>query len=491
MHRAVIYNPSNMPDYRDTLLENAGAYFRKGNELAEQGELREACTSYRRAVELGYVDAALYLNWGLALGKLGEHKEAAERFKQATVTGPEFALAYFNWAMALEKQQKPKEALDKYRRACELTPEDAEAHYRCATLLSRLCRHEEALSEYKLAVTHGSNEQDVYYRCGLAFARCGRLKEAIDYYEKAAHRTRDNAKLYLNWGIALAKLGKHRQAIIKFKRATEIAPRLVTAYYHHGESLVELALKEEALEMFLRATQLNPKHADAHFKCGLILQTLDRHEEALRSFTTASGHGAECNVEYAEALCHNGFALLREARSLILAELEDMFGDEHDEETYEDVLLRLARMYDGDAFELNKHGFPKKDFGSSPDRWNLAVSVVERYDRAIAMFKRATEANPSDGAAFAAWGEALRNLGREGWTIPIKKALELSYPGSDDEGDEFMDELARDMGYLDFEDAVETAASFAFGHEGTLRKGKGPWKRACKELASWWFDENE
>lgn len=480
-----------MPDYRDSFLEDAGAYFRKGNELAEQGRFKEACTSYRRAVELGHVDAAVYLNWGLTLGKLGEHIEAAEKFKQAATTGPEFALAYFNWAMALEKLRKPKEALEMYRRVCELTPKDAEAHYRCAILLTRLRRHEEALSEYKLAITHGSNEQDIYYRCGLAFAKCSRWKEAVDYYTDAAQRTQDNAGLYLEWGLALAELGKHRQAVGKFERAIEIAPRLAKAYYHHGESLFELGSEEEALEMFRRVTQLNPKHADAHYKCGLILQALDKHDEALQSFMTASEHGAECSVEYAEALCHNGFALLREARSTILAELEDMFGDEHDEETYKDVILRLARMYDGDAFELNDRGFPNKDFSSSPDRWDLAVSVVERYDRAIAMFKRATEANPSDGAAFAAWGEALRNLGREGWTIPIKKALELSYPGSDDEGDEFMDELARDMGYLDFEDAVETAASFTFGHEGTLRKGNGPWKRACKELASWWFDEEE
>lgn len=82
-----------------------------GYRLHESGELQQAETAYREALELFGPDPLLLYNLGVLLEDLGRKAEAAEAYRAALQGDPGMADCHYNLALLCEQLRRPQEAI--------------------------------------------------------------------------------------------------------------------------------------------------------------------------------------------------------------------------------------------------------------------------------------------------------------------------------------------------------------------------------------------
>jgi DNA-binding transcriptional MerR regulator len=99
--------------------DNIAAWINRGRLLHERGEVRQAETVYRRAIEHCGADSLLLFNLGVLLEDLGKPDAALEAYHAAISEDPNLADCHYNLARLYESQGKSQHAirhLGQYRR---------------------------------------------------------------------------------------------------------------------------------------------------------------------------------------------------------------------------------------------------------------------------------------------------------------------------------------------------------------------------------------
>lgn len=127
----------------------ADEWWEAGLAAEEAGNLAEAVTAYRHALQAGGPDPQLCFNLGNVLARSGEHAAAAERFSQAVELEPSYAEAWNNLGTVLTELQRSEEALAAYRAAVAADPNYSDARYSLADLLEERGEVLEARSHWQ------------------------------------------------------------------------------------------------------------------------------------------------------------------------------------------------------------------------------------------------------------------------------------------------------------------------------------------------------
>lgn len=220
--------PALKEDSTDSERAAADRLIAAGNRAETEGNFREACEQYRKAVEAAPGYAKAQLNLGIGLDAIGDADGAIKCFEAARAIDPTNAYASYNLGKLL------------YTRGALLRAEQ---------LLHSALEHKPEFPEAQVML---SNVYDSLGESGAATAAL----------EAALKQNPNYAGASYNYGLVLGKLRRLTDAETALRRAIEIDPSMLPAYKALGVILRDQARIGESLEVFRAAQKLAPENFD-------------------------------------------------------------------------------------------------------------------------------------------------------------------------------------------------------------------------------------
>lgn len=176
-------NPGALPTPRAdaTPQLNASTYIAHGHLLEQQGELEQAATQYRLALQLAPDLVGARNRLGITLNKLGRHHEASVEFRAALTRHPTAAFLHNNLGFSLYLEGRLEEAERVLARAVELQPTFRRAHMNHGLVLAKLGRYDEALAAFCLV----GPQADAYYNLAVLQTESGHYLDAARALQSA------------------------------------------------------------------------------------------------------------------------------------------------------------------------------------------------------------------------------------------------------------------------------------------------------------------
>jgi tetratricopeptide (TPR) repeat protein len=195
-----------------------------GNILMQKGQLDQAITHYRIALQIfpGYTEAQF--NLGTALAKKGSLDEAIAQYRMGLQIFPGNPDARINLALALLQKGKVDEAIAQYQIALQINPGDAKAHFDLANILLQKGSLDEAIFHLEKSLQIKPDDANAQNNLGNAFLQKGRLDEAMAHYAHALQINPDYAQVHNNLGLVLLKRGSMDEAAAHFQKALQLDP---------------------------------------------------------------------------------------------------------------------------------------------------------------------------------------------------------------------------------------------------------------------------
>lgn len=302
-------------------LEAADRLIVEGNQAEREGRLREACESYRRAVDTAPRYAKAHLNLGIGLEALGEAESAigaysaalaldpadpyapynlgkllftrgalpqADRLlKEAVRLLPEFPEARTVLAGVLQAQGQLGAAASEFAVALRLRPDDFGALYRYADLLRRLDRLDEAQAALKRALAIRPDNVDANYALATLLMARGEMRQAEPHLRAALAHRPDFIEARAVLFQVLDARGDLAGAAAELEVVLQLRPEWADALYNYGCVLKKLMRLTDAENAFRRALAADPGHFRAYRMLGSVLLGQCRTDEALALYRAA------------------------------------------------------------------------------------------------------------------------------------------------------------------------------------------------------------
>jgi protein O-mannosyl-transferase len=205
------------------------AFENKGQALREKGQLADAESNYRKALELapshspGY-EAVIHNSLAMVLEREGKSSEAREHFAAAARLSPGFAEARTNLANALASDGAFDEAIVHYRAAIDLKPGYTEPRVGLGAAFLRLHRATDAIPQYREALRLDPKLAEAHNGLGGALAMEGKDEEAMAEYREALRLKPGLPSAHLNVALLLIKRGDVPEARRQLETALTIDP---------------------------------------------------------------------------------------------------------------------------------------------------------------------------------------------------------------------------------------------------------------------------
>jgi serine/threonine-protein kinase len=295
---------------------SSASYSNLGTALLSQGNLVEAVTAFRRAIELDPHSVLAHTWLGSALIRQGKLSEAVASCQKAVKLRPNFYMAWNILGDALRAQGKHAEAIAACRKAITLQPRFAEAHNNLGNALQLEGKPREAEAAYRQALKLAPSLPVANANLGLFLEGSGALDEAIPLLRKAttlpARGTDrpDLAHIWVHLGNALGGKGRLEEAAQAYALATQLQPDLPMPWYKLGIALQGLGKRAEALAAFRNVVARQADHAESHLNIGALHLERAQWDDAIASFRKAIAS----KKDYVKAHHNLGFALRKKGR---------------------------------------------------------------------------------------------------------------------------------------------------------------------------------
>ncbi len=287
----------------------AEAHFNLATALRRQGKFDDAVYHYREMLRLNPDHRGTHNGLGAVLHEQGKIDQAVLHYAEALRLDPEYSKAHYNMGVALNIQGKTDRAVSHFKEALRLEPRHSGVHYQLATALNHAGKLQEAVSHFQAALDLKPNHAEACY--GLANARYkqGRVQEAADHYNRALTLKPNYAQAHNDLGVLLYHRGRLQEAVAHYTRALSIKPDYAEAHNNLGAALDELGRTEEGIYHYREALRLKPDYAGVHNNLGVALAIQGNLDEALEHFSEAvriRPDDAEAHSNRANALASLG-----------------------------------------------------------------------------------------------------------------------------------------------------------------------------------------
>jgi len=252
--------------WTDTLARNPNcgmAHNNLGMALLQKGQVDEAISHFRRALEINPNYTNAHNNLGNILSKRGQLDEAIAHYQRALEIAPNYANAHSNLGNALVRKGNLDEAIAHYQKALEIDPNDAEAHNNLGNVLLRKGQFDEAIVHYQKALEINPDIIQTHNNLGNALLRKGRMDEAIAQFQKTLEINPNFAEAHNSLGNALLGKGRVDEAIAQFQNVLEINPNNASAFNNIGNAFLQKGEPDQAIGQFQEALRLKPDYGDA------------------------------------------------------------------------------------------------------------------------------------------------------------------------------------------------------------------------------------
>ena len=160
-------------------------YYNRGNGYLDNGDFKNAITSYTQAVELDPENIYSYINRGYIYIQLGDFDLAIADFDKAIELNPDETLAYINRGVAYRETGRHGDAITDYTSAIRLNPNGIDAYFGRAYVYMQINDFNGAIPNYSKIIQIDQNNADAYYMRGVAQEALGQVDEAKADFEKA------------------------------------------------------------------------------------------------------------------------------------------------------------------------------------------------------------------------------------------------------------------------------------------------------------------
>ena len=212
--------------------------FDHASELERKGQLTEALTEWKRAMQTDPEDEGARNGLALCQAKNGLYEEALTSFQKATELNPKFVDAYFNWGELLAQMGRPGEAIAEWQKAVEVTPDYAKAHDSMGNVYFQMGMIPEAVAHWRKAISIGSKSLPTLNRAAWVLATSPDSSvrngvEAVAFAERAVGLPGgEKPEILDTLAAAYAEAGRFTSAVKTARRA------LVLATQQNNQALV-------------------------------------------------------------------------------------------------------------------------------------------------------------------------------------------------------------------------------------------------------------
>ena len=195
---------------------------------ASEGNLHEAETASRKAVQIDPENAEAHASHGLALSLSGRFEEAEAELTRAVELNPKLYEAHYFFGRALFAQGKHAEAAKKFEDAARVRPDDYQAPLFMAQ--TYLCLHRRAhasaafrstVEAVKKHLAFHTDDARALYLGAAALVELGELELAEEWVAKAKHIDPNDALVLYNVACVHAQLGDNAAALECLERAID------------------------------------------------------------------------------------------------------------------------------------------------------------------------------------------------------------------------------------------------------------------------------
>jgi tetratricopeptide (TPR) repeat protein len=305
----------------------------------QAGQLQQAVELYRKILQVGASDPAVWCYLGSAQIGLGKPADAEVSYRKALELRPQLAEAHADLGVAMAQQGRAAEAANSLQQAIRLRPEYPEAYCNLGVLLNQLGYPDNAFACFEEALRLRPNYSEAYNNLGTLYQSRSQLPEATACYRKAlelqphyaqarqnlegALRSQgitapvppppppatpppdDPARTQNVRGINLAETGKWDEAIACFREAVRLRPNYADALNNLGNVLYFQKKLDEAVACYEEVLRLAPEHAGACSNLGEVVRQQGRIKDAL----TYCRRAVEIRPDFAQGHVHLGLAL--------------------------------------------------------------------------------------------------------------------------------------------------------------------------------------
>lgn len=132
-----------------------------GDALLKKGQLDDAVSHFRKALEIDPAYPEANNNLGYALASKGKWADAITSYRVALRVRPNYSKAHNNLAISLAQMGKRDEALAEFREALRIDPDYAHAHSNLAIVLLQLGRRDEAVVHLREALRLKPDDEEL------------------------------------------------------------------------------------------------------------------------------------------------------------------------------------------------------------------------------------------------------------------------------------------------------------------------------------------
>ena len=341
--------------------KNFRAHSNMGSVLTKQGHLHEAISSCDEAIKLAPNYAEAHNNLGTAQLRLGQYEDAKTSFEQAVKLKPEYPDAIYNLGMCLYEAGYLDDALLNFQLAVSMRPTFFEAQLGLGNTFKLLGKNRFAIYRYERAIEINPSSATCWYNLAQAL----RSDEKI---EPAIHATQKALELNPNYYSAQL-LNLHLLAKICDWTAIDILKKKLVqpnASQDIPPPLTMLALTDNPEDELRHATQF----ATRKFGCVIPLE-FAREQKSKQTITLAyfSSDFGDHPVGRLMARVFEshdrdiytviGFSNLRDADSMHLSRLQQLFDRFHDISELNDAQASEIVRDEGVDIAIDLSGYTK------------------------------------------------------------------------------------------------------------------------------------
>lgn len=202
----------------------------------------------------------------------GDIDNASSNYRAAIEIDPGFIPPYIGLGSAEEQLGNSREALESLDKAIALDATSAAAYDTRGTVKAAAGEWTKAIADYDRAAALDPKSPGVFNHRGEARQATGDHAGALRDFEKAIALDPNFARAHYNRGVERLAAGNAARAKEDFDRALALNPKYEAACYERGMAGRALGDNDGALADFETVIRLNPKNDLAHDQCADIRQ---------------------------------------------------------------------------------------------------------------------------------------------------------------------------------------------------------------------------
>ena len=297
------------------------------------------------------------------------------------------------------------------------------------------------------AVPAADRTPKMEFALGATYDQLKRTKDAIAAYKRAADMDPDDARTMGALAQALLNDNQLDEALKEYKQLAEADPEDASTIVHISEIQRRQGKYEEALATIRKAVKKDPDSLEAGYNEGLLLDVLGRYDESTQIYEHMVELTSHANGAYTAEEKNN--------RAIFLERLGSVY---HEQNKIDQAIATYQKMIDlgGDT--------ALRGYQGQVDTYRDA----KMFDKAIAVSRKAVEANPKNRELKLLLAGELVDEGKEDEGLALAKSLLDNSPKDRDVWMAIGQMDIRIRRWKDAEEALNKASALTTKKEDTL-----------------------